>query len=115
MQEFYIKQGDRKPDISSILTTGGVGEQKTPVDLSGPGTTVQFAYRGLGAPVEETVVRNATILEPGTAGQVKYEWVAEDTEEAGSFVAEWRVTFVGGLRATFPNNEMLIVRISESA
>ncbi len=45
-------------------------------------------------------------------GKVKYSWQAADVDTAGTFLAEWVVTFGGGDVQSFPNEGQLVVEIA---
>ena len=45
-------------------------------------------------------------------GVVEYAWAAGDTDTAGTHLAEFQVTFPGGLPATYPNRGYLLVEIT---
>ncbi len=105
--DFTVRVGDTDADIRSTLkyADGSV------VDLTGP-ATVKFRMK----PVEGgalTVDANASIVGTPANGLVQYSWQTADTDTAGLFVAEWRVTFPGGQVETFPNDEVLYVLVSE--
>ena len=44
-------------------------------------------------------------------GIVSYSWGATDTDTAGLYMAEWEVTFAGGIPMTFPRNGHLDVNV----
>jgi hypothetical protein len=73
------------------------------------GATVKFIMKldgGIGTAVNAT----AAIVN-GPTGIVSYTPVAADTTSAGSYTAEWQVTFSGGGKQTFPDpgfNSVLI-------
>lgn len=105
MADFCIRRGDRLPEIQSTLTdTAGAAVNLT-------GLAVKFHMRpvnGAGAKVDAA----ATLVTPAS-GIVKYTWVTADTDTAGSYWAEWEVTFGDGRTQTFPNPNLLSVSISE--
>lgn len=105
MEEFFIKKGNRLPTITATLKDAAGAA----VDLS-TASSVEFIYRRFNSGT--SVVRTASIEAPATDGKVSYAWVAEDTAEAGSMQAEWRVLWSGGKKATFPNDSYIIVRVS---
>lgn len=47
------------------------------------------------------------------AGSVKYVWTATDTATAGSFQAEFEVTYTNGAVETFPNDQSISIVITE--
>lgn len=101
--DFYLKRGDTGPTISAVLSDpAGV------VDLTG--ATVRFKMRlsDSGAIVVNAV---ATIVS-AAAGSVSYGWEAADTAVAGTYLAEWEVTFGNGEVITFPNDGHLHVKIA---
>jgi hypothetical protein len=106
MEEFFIKKGDVLPKIMATLKdAAGVV-----VDLTSA-SSVEFIYRRFGTGT--SVAREAVVEQPLSAGKVSYAWVAEDTVQAGSMRAEWRVTWSGGKKASFPNDGYIILRVSE--
>ncbi len=111
MREFFIKQGDTWPAIESTLTD----EAGAAVVLSETDDEVKFLYRRYRT--DAVIEREAEVVD-GQAGKVRYQWVAEDTEEAGTMQAEWRVVFGFNSTAanpvTFPNDGYVLVRVMQS-
>lgn len=96
--KFYIKQNDTKPSITAQLLSDG-----SAVDLTG--ATVKF-HMG------STIDAAATITDAAT-GNVRYDWASGDTATAGTYNAEFEVTFSDGKIETFPNDEYLLIVITE--
>lgn len=97
---------DLKPSITSTLTDG----DGVPVDLNG--AEVTFVMRELFG--GDIVVDHGADIVDASAGTVIYDWVDGDTDVAGGYEAEWKVSFADGEVATFPNNGSETVAILES-
>jgi len=100
MAEIFMKRNDTSSSLSATLAQDAI-----PVDLSDPAVVVKF-HMG-------TVVNAAAVVVDGTSGIVRYDWKAADTVTAGRFPAEFEVTYADETVETFPNNENLIVVITE--
>lgn len=102
--DFFIKQHDRLPEISSTLQDANA----TAVDVTG--CTVRFILTNKATGTLE-FDKAATIV-TAASGIVKYSWADGDTDNAGTYKAEWEVTFGDGRAETFPNSTYLIVKIT---
>jgi hypothetical protein len=100
---FYIKEGDRLPSLTSILKDG----DGSVIDLSS--ASVSF-YMKLPNSTALKVSSTATI-DSSSEGQVTYAWSTVDTDTAGDYVAEFEITFSGGLRQSVPNDNEIQVHI----
>ena len=47
------------------------------------------------------------------SGEVRYDWSVGDTAEAGSYQAEFEVTYSDGSMETFPNDGHISVKITD--
>jgi hypothetical protein len=101
MATFQIKTGDTAPSITATLTADSVA-----VDITS--STVRFHMVNSA---DEIKVDAAADIVLGTAGTVRYDWVAADTDTAGRFKAEWEVTFSDGTIRTFPTPGYTNIRI----
>lgn len=99
---FYIKRGDTSPAIRFELE---------PVTVSMTGATVRFQMRARSGNVVMNVA--ASVVTPTDVPTVEYVWQDGDTETAGLYEAEFRVTYADGKIETFPNAGFIPVRISE--
>jgi len=93
---FQMKQNDTRPSLYVNLAQDG-----SVVDLTG--AAVKF-HMG-------TVIDTAAVITDATRGSVRYDWLAADTATAGSYRAEFQVTFSDGGIETFPNDGHLIINI----
>jgi hypothetical protein len=101
---FNIKQNDTSPQIGAILKDGS----GNPIDLTA--ATVRFHMRRIGASAAS--VTSAATIVAADAGSVKYAWSSGDTATAGSFQAEFQVTYTGGGIETFPNDGSIAIEIT---
>jgi len=98
MSVFYIKQNDTKPSIVAQLF-----QDSSPVDLTD--ATVKFHM--------ETTINAAAVVVDAATGTVRYDWEPGDTATAGTFRAEFEVTFNDGSVETFPNNDYLTIVVKQ--
>lgn len=111
MADHWMKVGDLLPEITATLEDGS----GTPVNIYG--ATVEFIMRSLrgGNTVVNAEAENLDADSGGTnRGKVRYLWAEGDTDVAGGYVAEWRVTYAGGEMETFPNSGYKTVAIIEN-
>jgi hypothetical protein len=101
---FNIKRNDTGPSIAGILER----PSGTAVNISG--ATVRFKMRDAS---KASVVNAVATVFDGSAGSVRYDWDAADTEDAGLFEAEWEVTYSDSTIETFPNDGFIPVYITE--
>ena len=100
---FFIKQNDTSPILQANLKDGN----NAAVDVSG--ASIAFKMRPVSSSV--ATVNSAAAIIDGPAGSVKYEWQGSDTATAGSYFAEFQVTFSGGKIETFPNGDYIQITI----
>jgi hypothetical protein len=106
MVDFYMKRGDLLPTFDVVLLDGN-----EPVDVSSGVDSVKFYARDANGVL---VVNGGTMTNIGTGsdGQVRYAWVAGDTDKVGEFSAEVVVTWTAGPKEqTFPNNNNIIIKV----
>lgn len=94
MLNFTLKRGDRLPVIRAVLR-----DVNGPIDLTD--CDVKFAWRNKAT--NQMGTGDAIILnEP--AGEVEYAWAAGDTLLAGTYEAEFEITFPDLRVLTVPND-----------
>lgn len=102
---FYLKQNDTVPSIQTTLLDG----DGLPQAITGF-SSLKFFMRNAGG----TVIVNADATAVDAAvGLVQYDWDAADTGTAGSFQAEFQVTYADGGVETFPNKGYIEVVITD--
>lgn len=101
---FIIKRRDTSPIYRGILKDG----KGDIVNVTG--ATVRFHMFDQDGVVK---VDAAAVINAGAAGDVQYEWIADDTDTAGFYDTEFEVTYSGGRIETFPNNSFDRVHIGK--
>jgi len=93
----YVKQNDTMPMASTTLLRGTVV-----VDLT-LATEVRFKMVLRGANAGNLKVDGvASVVGSPTDGVCTYQWVTGDTDQPGTYGAEWEVTWDDGRVETFP-------------
>ena len=100
---FYIKKNDTSPAFQAILKDGA-GD---PINLDG--ATVRFHMKTISG-TTSVVDASASII-TASSGVVRYNWDALDTANAGSYQAEFEVTYPDAAVETFPNDGYIRVEI----
>lgn len=70
---------------------------------------MKFIMKLQGASVAK--VNAAATVEDAASGSVSYPWLAADTDVAGTYEAEFEVTFAGGEKRTFPADSYFYVTV----
>jgi hypothetical protein len=107
---FRITQSDTSPAIVSELTDSGI-----PVDISGADEIrfiMEDKYKNII--IDDDLSGSVNIVD-GENGEVEYIFSEEDTATAGTYKAEWEVTFDGATTGveTFPTGNKITVEIGE--
>ena len=104
MSTFYIKEGDTSPAIEYALS---------PTDITLNGATVVFNMRDRRGTVKVNRAA-ATITDDGLLTDtptIQYDWVSADTDTAGTYYAEFEVTYADTTVESFPNSGFITVKI----
>lgn len=100
-----MKRGDLEPAIPSTLSTELDGVI-TPIDLTA--CTVKFIMKSRTA----VVISAAAVIVDAVNGKVRYDWIAGDTNIAGTYFAEWEITKPGSRPMTAPGEGFITVYIN---
>jgi len=100
-ETFYIKRGDRKYGIEYTLSTYVQGG----AHLAGASAKFQMMDQA-GA----TVISQDAVIHDDD-GVLRYSFGAGETDTAGLYSAEFKITFGDGLVATEPNDGFFTVKI----
>ncbi len=92
----YLKVGDLSPVLKADLNA----------DLTGASVVAKLRREHQAT----TMSRTCTITD-ATNGVVQYQWVAGDTDTAGTYLVEFFVTFAGGAVERFPQRSYSEVTI----
>lgn len=104
MATFYIKEGDTSPAIEYALS---------PTDIVLTGASVVFNMKDRRGQVKVNR-QAATITDDGAASDtptIQYDWSAADTDTAGTYYAEFEVTYADASVETFPNVGFITVEV----
>ena len=99
---FKIKRNDRLPAYEVLLDTGS----------SLVGATVLFFMTKRGGTTPKVNGGACTIVDAAT-GRVRYEWAVGDTDTAGTYDAEFEITYANGKKQTLPDEDYLEVTVSK--
>ena len=102
MLKFTIKRGDTSPALRFALL---------PDSVSLAGATVRFQMRARGGGT--LIDRPAQIETVFAPAVVAHRWISSETDQAGRFEAEFRVTYLDGHTETFPNLGFIEVFVTE--
>ncbi len=102
---FRIKTNDTGPVLSVTLTdANGSG-----IGLAG--ASARFHMKAFGA--DSLKIDAPATITDDDDGLVRYDWVAGDTDTAGTYYGEVEVTYGDATVETFPNNGYFTIIIKE--
>lgn len=103
----------RKDDTASPITATLTDEDGNAIDIQGASVRFKmFTERGVtkvDALATNSQVGNGS---DGSKGKVTYGWAAGDTDTAGTYLAEWKVTFSNSKVQSFPNEDFLTIAVT---
>lgn len=97
---FTIKRGDTSPSIRYALL---------PETVNLSAASVQFQMRKFRGSVN-VIDAEADVIQD-LPGIVQYDWAGGDTDTAGLYQAEFRITYSDSTIETFPNSDFLLINI----
>lgn len=100
---FTIKQSDTSPALQATLQDAN----GTAINLNG--CTVRFHMKSLTG---EVIVDQPMTVVSAIGGIVRYNWQAADTDTAGTYYAEFEVTYSDLSIETFPNTDNIAIVIT---
>lgn len=103
----YYKRLDRFPALLATIKDAN-GDA---VDLTNA-TAVKFWLKNAQTGEVKINGADATFQNPRTAGQVKYEWDADDLDTPGEWEAEFKLTWPTSLPQTTPNDGRILVTVT---
>ena len=105
MMTFSMKQNDTSPAMLATLQDASGAA----VDITG--ASVRFHMRQIGS--TQVKVDAAATIVSALDGTVRYNWIAADTADIGSYQAEFEVTYADASIETFPNDGYIRVEITD--
>lgn len=103
MMAFTIKQNDTSPALQATLQDYA----GTAINLVG--ASVRFHMKSLDSSI---VVDAPMTITNAAGGVVRYNWQAADTDLAGTYSAEFEVTYSDASIETFPNTDSIAIVIT---
>lgn len=103
MQRITFKTGDTPP-VRVQLTDNGA-----PLNLTGVSSVI-FLMRDVGGGAAD-IEQPASVEGLPINGEVRYDWVAGETDTPGEYEAAFRVTFADGKVQTFPSDDFILIVI----
>jgi hypothetical protein len=103
MMAFTIKQNDTSPALQATL------KDYAGTAISLIGASVRFHMKDLSGSV---IVDAAMTITNASGGVVRYNWQAADTDTAGTYSAEFEVTYSDLSVETFPNTDNIAIVIT---
>lgn len=113
MPDFYIGQGDTASPLIDVLRDA----DGNPVNIQGANVAAKIVPLRGGAAIVDRAASNEQVGDgsDGSRGKVELEWNAGETDDGGSFLGQWIVTYAGGDVQTFPNTGFLLIEITGDA
>lgn len=120
IEDFYLKRNDTREPIEVTAEEEDENGVMQPIILPNSTTvefhmvqaaTNEFTGQPMPNPGAVKIAAGVGYLVPSTGGGIGYQWTGPDTNLAGTFLAEFQLTFADGRILTFPNNDNITVHI----
>lgn len=108
-KDFILKRNDTLPNLNISLSDSGCLGRNEPFDLTGA-TGVTFTM--INSHGEYKIAKKDAQIISSSGGTIQYNWDAEDTNEAGTFKAEFQLNYNDGGRLTVPQKGFLTIIIN---
>lgn len=104
VEDFYIRSGDRLPDLVVTITPAGGSRNWT-------GATWRFYMWPVihDEPITYKI-DDVAAFDAGTSN-VSYQFSAVDTDTPGLYYGQFEVTYADGKRESFPNEAPHVIRV----
>lgn len=102
MADFSIKKGDGLPALTATL----IDANGNAVDITG--CTVEFRMVDKARTIK---VEDAAVVVNAVAGVVRYDWQTGDTDTAGAYRGEFRVTDGSAKVQTYPTTGYVAIDV----
>lgn len=109
MALYTLKRGDRQPPLRALL----LDALSRPIDLSG--ATVTFNMKPKPGCTGDQIEGGTVAVNDIAKADVQYEWMPGDTDVAGGYSGEFRITFSDASFESVPNDGMIDIQIIENA
>ena len=107
----YILSGKLSPAVDLFVTRKSTG---LPYDFTGH-TAVTFSMRKTNSSTSIVKGKTALIISPATAGHLRYQWVAGDTDDPGIYKGHFAAIDALGSPVGIPNDELMVeVRVIQA-
>lgn len=113
MTDFYMKQNDTRPVLIAVLSETPAAGEATPINLT-EAEKVFLVVREKGAsdPTAPKIKAECTIVS-APAGEIKYDWSAEDTDTSGEFYFEFEILWGPGETESVPRQGYYLLDIED--
>lgn len=110
--DLTIKRNDTREALRATLESLGKDGKWKAIDLTAAEAIHLYLYT---AKTEEGKTRHvktgAVTITDAEAGEIEYQWEADDLAKAGTYQAEFEITWEGGGTQTVPNDSYYTIEV----